>query len=479
MSIAEAGERYSKLTIGDGLVSQIPALFISTAAAVLTTRATGRSSLGQSLAAQMGSRPRATLIAAGMLITMGLLPGMPSMPFLVLAGVLVLIWSATREFDGAAELMEVMQPKVEVPEGFAEAGEQDPEQDADREVADLLGTDRVALEIGYRLIPLVKDVGGAGLLDHVAQLRKRIASRDGVVLPPVRIKDNIRLAPSDYRIVVGGVEVDKGSIEPGSFLAMEGGTSGLPQLAGKPTIDPAFGLPAVWVSANDRDEAELLGYTVIDATSVLITHLSEVLVGALPEILSRDDVKQLVEAAKVDAPAVVEELVPDRMSYGEIQGVLKNLLREGVALKNMPLILEAMADGANKSKDPEALTEMVRQRLARSLCEQHSGPDGTLRAVTLDPEVESMLTAALGQRSGAGGEAVGPAYLQTLVEHIEARLSEAARGGAEAVVLVRSGVRRFVAELIRSTLPKVAVLSFNEVVPAASLETLGVVRMEE
>lgn len=477
LGVGEAAQRFSVLTIGDGLVSQIPALFVSTASAVLTTRASGSGSLGGSLFAQVGGRPKATLIAAGVLFAVALLPGMPKLPFVVIASLLLLGWRSTRGAEGAADLL-IEEPSSTSPGGLGapEDGEEaaNPEED---EVKELLTVDRVALEIGYRLIPMVQDSSGTGILEHISQLRKRFAGNEGVVLPPVRIKDNIRLEAGSYRVLVGGNEIARGKVHPDRYLAMDSGTvSG--KVRGEKTTDPAFGLPAWWIEESERDEADILGYTVIDSTSVLVTHLSEILRESFADILSRDDVKELVEAAKEHAPAVVEELVPDRMGYGEIQQVLRNLLREGVPVRNMPAILEGLADNAGKSNDPETLTELVRQRLGRTLCEQHSGGDGILHAVTLDPEIEARLGSAVGARPEVQGEPIQPAYLQRLLERIEVSLTEAGRSGHDTVLLVRSNVRRFLGELVRSSLPKTAVLSFNEVGAARSIETTHVVRLE-
>jgi flagellar biosynthesis protein FlhA len=478
LSIGEAAQKYSMLTVGDGLVSQIPALLISTASAILVTKATGEQSLGESLAAQVGGRPKATLIAAGMMFTIGLLPGMPMLPFGVLATMLLLTWRSTRGAEGGDDLLGIARKKPARAGADSPAGELAAGADKPDETLALLQVDRVALEIGYRLIPFVQDKNGAGILDHISQLRKRFAGRDGIVLPPVRIKDNIRLAPSAYRILVGGQEVGRGELEPGHHLAMDGGGA-TAKLRGKKTVDPAFGLPAVWISEAERDEAELAGYTVIDPTSVLVTHLSEVLRASFPEILNRDDVKELIENAKQTSATVVEELIPDKMGYGDVQKVLRNLISEGVPIRNMPAILETLADHAGRTKDAETLTELVRQRLGRVLCEQYADAGGTLHAVTLDPAVESRLAAAVGTGHDPEASPVSPAVLQALVERLGDTIAQAARGGAEIVVLVRSNVRRFMTELVRASLPKVAVLSYNEVVPARAVETAAVVKLED
>ncbi len=473
MALAEAGERYSKLTIGDGLVSQIPALFISTAAAVLVTKNTSEQSLGTDLLAQVSSRPRATIIAAGMLFVIGILPGMPRIPFFVLATILVVMWRSAQGAE-TQRLAQGEQQRALAEQSSGAAGEKREEPKSD----ELLQVDRLSLEIGYRLIPLVQEQGGGGILDHIGQLRKRFALNEGVVLPPVRIKDNIRLGPNTYRVLVGGQEVARGEVEPGQFLAMDGGTV-TGKVKGKKTADPAFGLPAWWIGETLRNEAEMLGYTVIDPVSVLVTHLSETVRNSIGEILSRDDVKEMIESVKKTAPAVVEELIPAKMGYGDVQRVLKSLLREGVSVRNLPAILEVLADNAGKQKDHDALAELVRARLGRMLCEMHADADGVVHAVTFDPEIESRLAAAVGPGKDPDAAAVSPAFLQQLMEQTGTVVAQATQGGKNVVLLVRSNVRRFLNELARASLPKVSVLSYNEVVPARSVVTQAVVRMEE
>jgi len=469
MGLSEAGETYSRLTIGDGLVSQIPALFISTAAAVLVTKNSEAKSLGYNLIGQVGGRPKATLIAAGMLFVIGCLPGMPRIPFFVLATVLAVTWKNTKNLpEGAIESAEC-ESETE--------GVEEETQPAEDDVGELLHVDRLALEVGYRLIPLVSDPGGGGVLDHVSQLRRRFALNEGVVLPPVRIKDNVRLGPSCYRLLVGGHEVARGEVEPNQFLAMDSGTAN-GKIHGEETTDPAFGLPAWWVGEDQRDNAELCGYTVIDPVSVIVTHLSESFRTALPEVLNRDDAKELVESARKTAPSVVEELIPEKMGYGEVQQVLRNLLREDVSLRSMPTILEVLADNASRTKDPETLTELVRQRLGRALCEQYADSGGVVHAVTLDPDVEAGLANAVGAGPGDDAGPVSPAWLQQLVEQIGEQISQATKNGKDVVLLVRSNVRRFVGELVRASLPRVAVLSYSEVVAAQSVETAAVVKLE-
>jgi len=479
LTIGQAVQRYSMLTIGDGLVTQIPALLVSTASAVLVTRASSDKSLGYNLMAQVVSRPKAATIAAGMMFTIGLLPGMPSLPFTLLATLLLFVARRMKGVEGPESLVAMQASGARASGKLDDKVAAAPDKPSSEDDAlQLLEIDRIGLEIGYRLIPLVQDKSGTGILDHIAQLRKRFAQREGVVLPPVRIKDNIRLEPGAYRVLLGGQEVAKGTLEVGHFLAMDSGTAA-GKLRGKATHDPAFGLPAWWIAAAQRDEAELAGYTVIDPTSVLVTHLSEVIRGALHEILTRDDVKELLERVKKTAPAVVEELVPAKMGYGEVQQVLRNLLSDGVPIRNLPAILEALADGLARTKDPEALSELVRTRLGRVLCEMHADKGGTLHAVTLDPQIEARLAAAVGGAKDPDAGPVSPAYLQKLVERIAQSIAAASKSGQDAVVLARANVRRFLNELVRATLPKVAVLSYNEVVPARAVETTSIVKLED
>ena len=474
MALADAGNKYSKLTIGDGLVSQIPALFVSTAAAVLVTKNTSEQSLGSDLLVQVSSRPRATLIAAGMLFVIGILPGMPHIPFFVLATMLVLMWRSSKSAETRAEL-EAQEQRVQSEKGASGAAGGAKEELKPEE---LLQVDRLSLEIGYRLIPLVQDQAGGGILDHIGQLRKRFALNEGVMLPPVRIKDNIRLGPNTYRVLVGGQEIARGEVEPGQFLAMDGGTV-TGKVKGKKTVDPAFGLPAWWIPDAQRNEAEMLGYTVIDPVSVLVTHLSETVRSSIGEILSRDDVKEMLETVKKTSPAVVEELIPSKMGYGDVQRILKALLRDGVSVRNLPAILEVLADNAGKVKDQDALAELVRTRLGRMLCEMHADADGVVHAVTLDPEIENRLASAVSGAKDPDAAPVSPAFLQKLMEQTGVQIAQATQGGKDVVLLVRSNVRRFLNALARASLPKVAVLSYNEVVPARSVVTQAVVRMEE
>jgi len=486
MSLTDAVERYSKLTIGDGLVSQVPALLVSTAAAILVTKDTSERSLGSALVGQLCSSSKAGTIAAGMLGVIAMLPGLPALPFVALGGALFL---ATR---GQGSSRRPALPARDAQADPAAAAQRESRAGAPEDLTEMLHVDRIVLEIGYRLVPLVQEAGG-GLLDHVARLRRKIAQEQGVQIPPVRIRDNVRLSPSGYRFLIGGSEIARGEVEPGMWLAIDQGNcvqgggvqgggvqgGGGGKLDGKRTKDPTFGLPATWISASKRENAEALGYAVVDAASVVATHLSETLHAQLGDLLTRDDVKALVDGVKKSAPAVVEELLPQRMTYGEIQRVLRALLRESVPIRNLPSILEALADASARSKETEQLVEAVRQRLARVLVERHADRDGTLHAVTLDPEVEGRLAAALSGGRDAEKAAASPSWLHALMERTSGLVADATKGGHDVVLIVRSNVRRFVHELVRASMPKVTVLSYNEIHPALAVRTAAVVRLDE
>jgi flagellar biosynthesis protein FlhA len=403
-----------------------------------------------------------------MLGVIALLPGLPALPFLALAGAMLL---ATRAKSAPAPVRQnASGDKVALTHGA-------PAHTGPEDLTEMLHVDRIALEIGYRLVPLVQEAGG-GLLDHVARLRRKIAQEQGVQLPPVRIRDNVRLPPSGYRILIGGSEVARGEVEPGMFLAIDQG-AGHGKLEGKSAKDPTFGLPATWVAAAKREQAEALGYAVVDAASVLATHLSETLHAQLGELLTRDDVKSLLDGVKKSAPAVVDELVPAKMSYGDVQRVLRGLLRESVPIRNLPAILEALADGIARTKETDPLVETVRQRLARVLVERHVDREGTLHAVTLDPDVEGRLASALSGGREVESVAATPAWLHALMERTAKLLAESTKGGLDVVIVVRSNVRRLVQELVRASMPKVSVLSYNEIQPARTVRTAAVVRLDE
>ena len=349
------------------------------------------------------------------------------------------------------------------------AEEEQKQQEEDQPLENLLAVDRLGIEIGYRLIGLVDPGKHGGLLDHIKSLRRQFAQSLGFVLPPIRVRDNVQLDPNAYRVMLAGQEVARGDLRAGQYLAMDPSGTAEP-IPGVETLEPAFGLPARWIAEADKDRAEMLGYTVIDAASVLVTHLTELLKKVAAELLTRDDVKSLVDNLKKAAPAVVEELIPNQLSLGQVQRILASLLKEGVPIRNLQTILEALADASVDTKEPKQLTEHVRTRLSRTICEPHLDPSGTLYAAFLDPDLERDLAEALSGSEGATNLPSG--FLSRFVDNTAEALSEMAKSGRDPVLVTRASLRPFLSEAINGVIPNAAVLSYQETTPANKVETL-------
>src|SRR5690606_3216540 len=341
LPLSEALRRYTLLTVGDGLVTQIPALLIATATGIIITRAASESNMGHDLSRQMLSEPKALLIAAGVLLLFSLVPGLPTLPFIVLAAL----------FAGLGYLssQRIKEEKASVERQAAEKEAEEAKKP--ESVTSLLKLDPIELEIGYSLIPLVDANQGGDLLDRITMIRRQIALELGMVVPPIRIRDNMQLAPSAYVIKIKGIEAGRGELMPGHYLAMDPGTV-TQRIPGIETREPAFGLPALWIEESRREEAELAGYTVGDSPSIIATRLTEVVRSNAPELLGRQDVKKLLDELKEERSALVEEVVPDLLTVGEVQRVLQNLLREGVPSRDLVTILETLSDAARLTKDP-------------------------------------------------------------------------------------------------------------------------------
>lgn len=458
LTLEQAFEKYTILTIGDGLVAQIPALLISTSAGILVTKGASERALGQEMGDQVFKKGSSLRMVGVILILMSLLPGMPTLLFVGIATALFV-------FAGSSD--KAVDKEVEDKHAEETASQEVPDPNA-APVEELLAIDRLGIEIGYRLITLVEAGAHGGLLDHIRSLRRQFAQSLGLVVPPIRVRDNVQLEPNAYRVLLGGQEIARGDLRAGQFLAMDPSGSA-PAIEGVETIEPAFGLPARWIHENDKDRAELLGYTVIDAASVLITHLTETLKGIAGELLSRDDVKSLIDNLRDQAPAVIEELIPAQLSLGQVQRILANLLREGVPIRNLQTILEGLADAVVETKDPRQLTEQVRSRLARTICEPHLDTDGTLHAVFLDPELERNLSDALSGNDGVSNLPQG--FLGRFVDSTAQALSTMARDGRDPVLVTRASLRPFLAEAVSGVIPNAAVLSYQETTPAKKVET--------
>ncbi|MHC4515822.1 MAG: FHIPEP family type III secretion protein, partial [Planctomycetota bacterium] len=383
--------------------------------------------------------------------------GMPFMAFLIIAS-LFFLQSSRAAIDPGAEA------------AAAEAEAADRKDEDGAPVEELLTVDRLGIEIGYRLITLVEAGTKGGLLDHIRAVRRQFASNQGVLVPPIRVKDNIQLQPNDYRIMLNGQMLGTGEVRPGHYLAMDpSGTAG--PIQGIETTEPAFGLRATWIAESEKDKAEIQGYTVIDAPSVLVTHLSELLKKHSHELLSRDDVKQLVDNLKTHSPAVVDELLPNQMTLGQVQQVLARLLREQVPIRNLQTILECLSDSIVETKDINALTEKVRARISRTILEPYVGSDDTLFAAVIEPNLERSLADAVAGSQGVQQLPAG--FLARFVESTANALASMVKDGREPVVITRSSLRPFLAEAVAGTIPNAAVLSYQETSSATKVETVA------
>ena len=460
MSISQAMHTFSLLTVGDGLAAQIPALLISTATGIIVTRSgsDGRD-LGTEITSQLLGQPRATMLAGGVVCVMGLVPGLPKLPFLLIGGLLFLLGRAAKK--KAEDAMMAAAPSD------APAAPGDPVQGA-------LAIDPLELAIGFGLVPLVDQRSGGGLLQRVGLVRRQIATDLGIVIAPVRIHDDAALESHEYVVKVRGAEVARSKLMPGHRLAMNPGDA-IEGLGGIPTVEPAFGLSAVWIEEMQRAEAEALGYTVVDGESVVVTHLTELIRRHADELLTRQETRNLLDELKDENAAAVEEVVPDKLGIGEVQRVLQHLLREGVSIRDLGTILEAIGDRALLTRDPAQLAEAARQALGRTITASYVDEDRTLRAISLDPAVEHEVAESLAQTPE--GEVLGldPVRARALLTSLGEQAEHLSATGLRPVVLCSSRIRRHVRQLIEQALPQLAVVSYNEIVPGIRVESAGMV----
>jgi len=463
MSFMDALQVYTQLTIGDGLVTQIPALIISTSAGLIVTRTATEENMGVDFGRQLSRYPRALAVAAAMLAVFGLAPGMPTVPFLGVAGLLAIGAYRAR---GALEVQQAVRLEAELAEREAAQAAAPPRTE------DLLTVDPLKIELGYGLIPMADPKHGEDLLGRIQVIRQQTAQKMGFVVPMIRIVDNMRLKPNEYCVRLRESEIARYELMPDYFLAMNPGLVD-EQIPGIPTTEPTFGLPAVWVTAADRDRAQQLGYTIVEPSAVLATHLTELILGHADELLTREDVQGLVKHAQETAPSVVEELLPNVLALGEVQKVLHGLLRERVSVRNLEAILETLADYGPRTRDPELLAEYCRHRLAREICSGYVDEEGKLHVVTLDPAIEQEILDAL-QRAETGEYLpVDPRRADDVAASAVEAVQPLVMMGHEPLVLTSAPVRRYVKRIIERRQPKIVVLSYNEVDPAVQLESEG------
>ena len=465
----QTSEVFTKLTIGDGLTSQIPAFVISIAAALIVTRSGSKEDLGEELTGQLISQPRGLAITGGFLALLALTP-LPTVPLLATGGGLCLMAfgmfraAKTRAVQARDDAVAQAQAPAEPPP-----------------IETLLKVDTMELEIGYGLVSLVDAAQGGDLLERIAAIRRQLAAEIGLVVPPVRIRDNMQLEPGQYRVKVRGAAVASGELRPGMLMAMDSGiASG--RIQGEATKEPAFGLDAWWIDPAQRHRAETMNYTVVDPTSVLATHITEIVRQHGHELLTREEVNNLVETLRAKAPKLVEEAIPGIIKVAELQRVLHNLLRERVPIRDMETIVETLADWAPKSKDFDVLTEYVRNALRRTICEQYAAPGESgrlsLACVTLDPSFEDQVAAYI-DRGAAGTTVNMPARIATrCAEQVLRALQRVTAAGRHPVVVASPTVRAVVRQIVEPHLPTVAVLGYNEVPPGVEVESLGLVGVE-
>ena len=465
MSIGDAISHFSILTVGDGLAAQLPALLISTATGILVTRSASDSDLGKDIVGQLIAQPRAPMMAGGLIILMGLIPGLPKLPFFIVGGIVFLIGRTLKGQAADRALQTKAQAALDTQAALPAPGDA---------AVGVLGVDPLELAIGFGLVPLVDTQSGGALLARVGVVRRQLAADLGIVIQPVRIHDDAALQSHEYSVRVRGSEVARGRIIPGHRLAINpGGT--VVDIAGIPTTEPAFGLPAVWIEDGARAEAEALGYTVVDSESVIVTHLTETIRRHVDELLTRQETKKLIDTLKEQNAAVVEEIIPDRLGLGEVQRVLQQLLREGVPIRDLGTILETIGDRAAATRDPLLLAEYARQALGRTITSGFLDESSTLRAISLDPLLEQEVAEALSLTSEGEFLALDPTRAQALVQALTDHVDRATASGLRPVLICSSRVRRHLRRLLEHAFPQLPVISYNEIVTGVRVETTGMV----
>ena len=462
MDFSGALNRYTLLSVGDGLVSQIPALLLSTATGIIVTRGASENNLGAEVTAQLFSQYRVLAAAAGVVGIFGLIGGLPRIPFFIIAGLL----------GGLAYGLWRTAKREEVHEDEAIEQEQLAEARRPETLMSLLHVDQIELEIGYSLIPLVDEAQGGDMLDRISMIRRQCALELGLLVPVIRIRDNLQLNPDEYVVKIKGIQVGRGELMISHYLAMDAGgiTETVPGIA---TTEPAFGLNALWVDAATREKAEYAGYTVVDPPAILATHLTEIIRDHAHELLGRQEVKTLIDGVREEYPAVVDELVPDMLTIGEVQKVLQNLLREGVPIRNMVTILETLADTASITRDPDYLTEYVREALKRQVTQMYLEKD-ELTVVTLSPQWEEAISAGIEYTDRGLTVALDPRQLQDLYQALALALEEHVL--PYPIILVSPQIRMALKRLTERAIPRLIVLSYNEISPDIQVNAVGTVK---
>ncbi|WP_026559335.1 flagellar biosynthesis protein FlhA [Bacillus sp. J37] len=467
MPIAEAASHFTMLTVGDGIVSQIPALLISTATGIVVTRAASEGNLGTDITNQLFAYPKMLYVAAGTIFLLGIFTPIGILLTLPIAALLAI---------GGYMITKSREQNVPDEEEIEQEIEMD-EMKSPESVVNLLNIDPIEFEFGYGLIPLADTNQGGDLLDRVVMIRRQLAIELGIVIPVVRIRDNIQLQPNEYRLKIKGNELAKGEILLDHYLAMAPGIED-DSIEGIDTIEPSFGLPAKWITDEVKDTAEMYGYTVVDPPSVVSTHITEVIKQHAHELLGRQETKQLIDHLKEAYPILVEEVTPTPLGIGEIQKVLAKLLREKVSIRNLPIIFETLADFGKMTSDTELLAEYVRQALAKQITAQYAEQDNILKVVTLSGKVEKLIADGVQQTEHGNYLSLSPDVSQMIIESVAKEVETLSLEQQTPIILCSPAVRMYVRQLTDRYFPQVPILSYNELEANVEVQSIGVVNVE-
>jgi len=475
MPVVEALQKYTLLSIGDGLVAQVPALIVSVAAGILVTRASGDTNLGSHITDQLTLYPRAIGVASAMLFAFGLIPGMPVLPFFILGGAAAFTAYRLKKSRAAAAVVKAAEHKVPGKKGGAAAEKPKPVA-ADFEK--LIDTDVFSIELGHGLLRLAEKKQGGDLLDRVTGVRKTFAREMGMIVPPIAIRDNLELGPNEYRFLLRNKQVALGQIQANRWLAMNVTNSPV-KLQGVSTVEPVFGINATWIAQEERRTAEINGFTVVDPASVLITHLSECIRRFSNLILGRQDVQALIDHLKERNPTLVNELIPDLVNVGIVQRVLQNLLKEGISIKNLGVIMECIADYAPISKNPDDLSEQVRKRLGTYFVSEFETEPGLIKAITLDPRLEQLLITKVQRSQYDVGLMIDPHLAQHILAELTRRMTDMAEQGLTPIAIVSAELRLAFKRFFEPSLTKLVVLSYQELPSQTEIQNLSIIVMPQ
>lgn len=468
-----AAETYTILTIGDGLVSQIPSIIVSTASGIIVARAASGEDLGTEVLGQLSIQVPPLILSSAICAGFALVPGLPFMPFMTLA---IMIGSAAFVRNKAINKAQKKITTKATEDGeLASAG---PKPGSTEEVTGLLSLDTLELEIGYELVGLVESNGNGDLIERIRSIRRQFAIDFGFVVPPIHIRDNVRLKSNQYRVLLRGAEIGSGTLKPRHHLAMDPGNV-TSTIKGVPTKEPAFGLDALWIADSDKERAQFAGYTVVDLSTVVTTHLTELIKGQAHELLGRQEAQHLVDNLKKDYPKVVEELIPALLTLGQVQQVLVHLLKEQVSIRDLKTILETLADWAPNVKHPEKLAEFVRKRLARQITAKHVSAEGVLTLTSMAPQLERNLSEALQQTDEGSYLALEPSFAQMLINKLNRASEKFGEFGQTPLLLVPAHLRSAVHKFVDRFCPGFSVISHQEVMPNTKVQSLGVIVVEE